>query len=164
MSVQHIHQGTRFLPHQCSRNVSCLVPQIYVQNTYNRLRSEYYQLHTSSFGSKNSHFVQFEKAMKPTDLHLSFSLADDSCSNENIICGSRVYPGLLEENIRQTRFSSAAADPGWGGCAWRRHAPCVRLGWARPRNACATYRWGPRNRQGRGRWLEAPHPASVPPP
>lgn len=115
MSVQHIHQGTRFLPHQCSRNVSCLVPQIYVQNTYNRLRSEYYQLHTSSFGSKNSHFVQFEKAMKPTDLHLSFSLADDSCSNENIICGSRVYPGLLEENIRQTRFSSAAADPGWGG-------------------------------------------------
>lgn len=80
-----------------------------------RLRSEYYQLHTSSFGSKNSHFVQFEKAMKPTDLHLSFSLADNSCSNKNIVCGRRVYPGLLEENIGQTQSSSAAADPGRGG-------------------------------------------------
>ena len=45
---------------------------------------------------------------------MSFSLADDSCSNKNIICGRRVYPGLLEENVGQTRFSSAAADPGRG--------------------------------------------------
>lgn len=93
-----------------------------MQNTYNRLRSEYYQLHTSSLGSKNSHFVQFEKVMKPTDLHLSFSLADDSCSNKNIICGSRVY--LLEENVGQTRFSSAAADPGQGGVPGE-DMPCV---------------------------------------
>ena len=122
-----------------------------------RLRSEYYQLHTSSFGSKNSHFVQFEKAMKPTDLHLEFFPSRRQLFKQK--------HHLWEACISRFAGSEYWADTvlfscswSWEGRrAWRRHVPCVRLGWGRPGNASSTYRRAPEIAEGKAAESRCPH-------